>query len=141
MIKYRQYYYQLRHELKHTFKCIISWSYCIFRIQHIFYKWYEKLDQATAYEQLQEDKSIKLVDVREPSEFKAGYIEGAQLIPLGTIENDFETVIPDKDAKIFVYCRSGNRSAQAAKKLVDLGYTNVFDIGGILDWEYGVVNS
>ena len=102
---------------------------------------YEKLDQATAYAQLQEDKSIKLVDVREPSEFNAGYIEGAQLIPLGAIETDFEAAIPDKDAKIFVYCRSGNRSAQAAKKLVDLGYTNVFDIGGILDWQYGVVNS
>ena len=102
---------------------------------------YEKLDQATAYAELQSDQSIQLVDVREPSEFNAGYIEGAQLIPLGTIETDFEVAIPDKDAKIFVYCRSGNRSAQAAKNLVDLGYTNVFDIGGILDWEYGVVNS
>lgn len=102
---------------------------------------YEKLDQATAYAELQSDQSIQLVDVREPSEFNAGYIEGAQLIPLGTIETDFEAAIPDKDAKIFVYCRSGNRSAQAAKKLVDLGYTNVFDIGGILDWQYGVVNS
>ena len=102
---------------------------------------YEKLDQATAYAELQSDQSIQLVDVREPSEFNAGYIEGAQLIPLGTIETDFEVAIPDKDAKIFVYCRSGNRSVQAAKKLVDLGYTNVFDIGGILDWEYGIVNS
>ena len=102
---------------------------------------YEKLDQATAYAELESDQSIQLVDVREPSEFNAGYIEGAQLIPLGTIETDFEVAIPDKDAKIFVYCRSGNRSAQAAKKLVDLGYTNVFDIGGILDWEYGIVNS
>ena len=102
---------------------------------------YEKLNQATAYAELQSDQSIQLVDVREPSEFNAGYIEGAQLIPLGTIETDFEVAIPDKDAKIFVYCRSGNRSAQAAKKLVDLGYTNVFDIGGILDWEYGTVNS
>jgi len=102
---------------------------------------YEKLDQETAYAELQSDQSIQLVDVREPSEFNAGYIEGAQLIPLGTIETDFEVAIPDKDAKIFVYCRSGNRSAQAAKKLVDLGYTNVFDIGGILDWEYGIVNS
>ena len=102
---------------------------------------YEKLDQASAYEQLQSHSSIQLVDVREPSEFSTGYIAGAQLIPLGTIETDFETAIPDKNAKIFVYCRSGNRSAQAAKKLVDLGYTNVFDIGGILDWEYGTVNS
>ena len=102
---------------------------------------YEKLDQATAYAELQSDQSIQLVDVREPSEFNARYIEGAQLIPLGTIETDFEVAIPDKDAKIFVYCRSGNRSAQAAKKLVDLGYTNVFDIGGILDWDYGIVNS
>src|SRR6056300_1223380 len=78
---------------------------------------YEKLDQATAYAQLQEDESIKLVDVREPSEFNAGYIEGAQLIPLGTIQTDFEAAIPNKDAKIFVYCRSGNRRHKLLKNL------------------------
>jgi len=92
---------------------------------------YEKLDQASAYEQLQSDSSIQLVDVREPSEFSTGYIAGAQLIPLGTIEANFEAAIPDKDAKIFVYCRSGNRSGKATSILQNLGYKNVTNIGGI----------
>lgn len=100
---------------------------------------YQVLDQDTAYKQLQVDKSIHLVDVRELHEFNAGHINGAQLIPLGTIEDSFSSLIPQKDTKIFIYCRSGNRSAEAAKKLVSMGYTNVFDIGGIITWEYGIV--
>ena len=100
---------------------------------------YQVLDQDTAYKQLQVDKSIHLVDVRELHEFNAGHINGAQLIPLGTIEDSFSSLIPQKDTKVFIYCRSGNRSAEAAKKLVSMGYTNVFDIGGIITWEYGIV--
>ena len=100
---------------------------------------YQVLDQDTAYKQLQVDKSIHLVDVRELHEFNAGHINGAQLIPLGTIEDSFSSLIPQKDTKIFIYCRSGNRSAEAANKLVSMGYTNVFDIGGIITWEYGIV--
>jgi rhodanese-related sulfurtransferase len=100
---------------------------------------YQVLDQDTAYKQLQVDKSIHLVDVRELHEFNAGHINGAQLIPLGTIEDSFSSLIPQKDTKIFIYCKSGNRSAEAAKKLVSMGYTNVFDIGGIITWEYGIV--
>ena len=100
---------------------------------------YQVLDQDTAYKQLQDDNSIHLIDVREPHEFNAGHIDGAQLIPLGTIEDSFSLFIPQKDTKIFIYCRSGNRSAEAAKKLVSMGYTNVFDIGGIITWEYGIV--
>ena len=100
---------------------------------------YQVLDQDTDYKQLQVDKSIHLVDVRELHEFNAGHINGAQLIPLGTIEDSFSSLIPQKDTKIFIYCRSGNRSAEAAKKLVSMGYTNVFDIGGIITWEYGIV--
>ena len=100
---------------------------------------YQVLDQDTAYKQLQDDNSIHLIDVRELHEFNAGHIDGAQLIPLGTIEDSFSLYIPNKDTKIFIYCRSGNRSAEAAKKLVSMGYTNVFDIGGIITWEYGIV--
>ena len=100
---------------------------------------YQVLDQDTAYKQLQDDNSIHLIDVRELHEFNAGHIDGAQLIPLGTIEDSFSLYIPQKDTKIFIYCRSGNRSAEAAKKLVSMGYTNVFDIGGIITWEYGIV--
>jgi phage shock protein E len=102
---------------------------------------YEKLDQSTAYKELMTDSGINLIDVREPSEFATGYIFGAQLVPLNTIESSIENIITNKDTKIFVYCRSGNRSAQAAQILSDLGYTNVFDIGGIIDWEYGIVNN
>ena len=102
---------------------------------------YETLDQSIAYEELLNDNSINLIDVREPSEFATGYIFGAQLIPLNTIESTIENIISEKDTKIFVYCRSGNRSAQAAQILADLGYTNVYDIGGIIDWEYGIVNN
>ena len=93
---------------------------------------YQVLDQDTAYKQLQDDNNIHLIDVRELHEFNAGHIDGAQLIPLGTIEDSFSLYIPQKDTKIFIYCRSGNRSAEAAKKLVSMGYTNVFDIGGII---------
>ena len=100
---------------------------------------YQVLDQDTAYKQLQDDNNIHLIDVRELHEFNAGHIDGAQLIPLGTIEDSFSLYIPQKDTKIFIYCRSGNRSAEAAKKLVSMGYTNVFDIGGIITWEYGIV--
>jgi len=102
---------------------------------------YERLDQSIAYEELLNDNSINLIDVREPSEFATGYIFGAQLIPLNTIESTIENTLPEKDTKIFVYCRSGNRSAQAAQILANLGYTNVYDIGGIIDWEYGIVNN
>ena len=102
---------------------------------------YETLDQSIAYEELLNDNSINLIDVREPSEFATGYIFGAQLIPLNTIESSIENIISEKDTKIFVYCRSGIRSAQAAQILANLGYTNVYDIGGIIDWEYGIVNN
>ena len=102
---------------------------------------YERLDQSIAYEELLNDNSINLIDVREPSEFATGYIFGAQLIPLNTIESTIENTISEIDTKIFVYCRSGNRSAQAAQILANLGYTNVYDIGGIIDWEYGIVNN
>ena len=64
---------------------------------------YRVLDQDTAYKQLQIDKSIHLVDVRELHEFNAGHINGAQLIPLGTIEDSFSSLIPQKDTKIFMY--------------------------------------
>ena len=76
---------------------------------------FETLDQSTAYKELMTDSSINLIDVREPSEFATGYIFGAQLIPLNTIESNIENIISEKDTKIFVYCRSGNRSAQAAQ--------------------------
>ena len=83
---------------------------------------------------------VLVVDVRTPSEFAGGHIEGAISLPNETITTAQQPeALPDKDAVILVYCRSGNRSAQAARKLVSLGYVNVYDFGGILDWPYEIV--
>jgi rhodanese-related sulfurtransferase len=74
-----------------------------------------------------------LLDVRTPEEWAAGHIEGATLIPLDDLGTRAASELP-KDAAIIVYCRSGNRSAEAASYLVNAGYTNVSDMGGILGW-------
>ena len=77
-----------------------------------------------------------LVDVRTQDEYNEGYIEGAILFPVSDINsNTAQEYLPDKDAVIIVYCRSGNRSSQAAQKLKQLGYKNVYDLGSIDNWE------
>ena len=77
-----------------------------------------------------------ILDVRQPDEYATGHIRSAVLLPVGEIEAQSATVLPDKDMKILVYCRSGNRSAVAAAALQTLGYTDVNDFGGIIDWPY-----
>ena len=83
--------------------------------------------------------TIVILDVRTKEEYDAGHIAGAILVPNETIVDKQPELLPDLDAEILVYCRSGNRSAQAAKKLIAIGYTNVVDFGGIIDWPYEVV--
>ena len=80
-----------------------------------------------------------ILDVRTPEEFRQGYIEGAALLDYYAPDFRDRFAALDRDATIFMYCRSGNRSAQAAKKLIAMGYTNVYDFGGIIDWPYVVV--
>ena len=79
-----------------------------------------------------------ILDTREQDEFDEGHIPGAILIPYTEIENKAETVLPDKDAQILVYCRSGRRSKIASESLAKLGYTNVKEFGGIIDWPYEI---
>ena len=76
-----------------------------------------------------------ILDVREQEEYDSGHIPGAILIPYTEIENKAKEMLPDKDAQILVYCRSGRRSKIAAKSLLKLGYTNVKEFGGIIDWK------
>lgn len=76
-----------------------------------------------------------ILDVRRPDEFAAGHIPNAVNIPNESIGADEIDELPDKDRLILVYCRSGNRSKQASEKLVRLGYTNIVEFGGILDWK------
>ncbi len=86
------------------------------------------------------DKTVTILDVRTEAEYAQGHIEGAILIPNETITTTARpTALTDLNAVVLVYCRSGSRSGQAAKKLVALGYTQVYDFGGIIDWPYEVV--
>ncbi len=88
---------------------------------------------------LEENQEIILLDVRTAAEFNEGHIENALLLPVDQIETKAQETIPDKDATYIIYCRSGNRSNQAAGILKDLGYTNLYDMGGIIDWPYDIV--
>lgn len=87
-----------------------------------------------AKEAFKSDGSYVIVDVRRADEFAQGHIPGAINIANEDITNAEPAELPDKDQTIYVYCRSGNRSKQAASKLVAMGYTNVIEFGGIIDW-------
>lgn len=84
-------------------------------------------------------ESYIIVDVREQSEYDAGHIEGAILVPVGDIDELAPELLPNKGEILLIYCRSGNRSAQAAAKLNNMGYTNIYDFGGIIDWPYEII--
>lgn len=79
-----------------------------------------------------------ILDVRTESEFAEGHIPNAVLIPYDKMEVEAEKILPNKEQLIFVYCRSGNRSKIAEKTLVEIGYTNVKEFGGIIDWPYEI---
>ena len=97
----------------------------------------KKISAEEAREMMQ-DQQVTVVDVRTQNEYDEGHIPNAVLIPNETIRTE-PSLLPDKQAVILVYCRSGNRSHQAAVKLVKLGYENVYDFGGINSWPYEVV--
>lgn len=97
-----------------------------------------QLSQDQAYTQLKNDPSILLIDVRTVEEFNDdGRIEGSVNIPLHTLPNQVAKALPNKDAKIFIICYSGARASDAVNTLKRLGYTNVFNIGGVATWRYG----
>lgn len=97
---------------------------------------YQKISAKDAKELLVSDSSVILLDVRTIAENYELRIPGSTLIPLDTLEEQVESLLTDKQVKIVVYCRSGNRSKEAADILIGLGYKNVFDLGGIIDWPY-----
>lgn len=80
-----------------------------------------------------------IIDARTEEEFKEGHIKDAILIPEYEIAKRAEKELPDKDQMILVYCRSGRRSKIASKILAELGYTKVYEFGGIIDWPYDIV--
>ena len=99
----------------------------------------QKISAEEAHDMMVSNETVVL-DVRQPDEYAAGHIVNARLLPLDTITDATATeVAPDTSAPVLVYCRSGVRSAEAAKKLAALGYEQVYDFGGILDWPYDTV--
>ena len=100
---------------------------------------YEQITPQEAKRIMDSGEEHIILDTREQDEFDEGHIPGAILIPYTEIENKAEEMLPDKDKLILVYCRSGRRSKIAAENLVKLGYTNVKEFGGIIDWPYEVV--
>ena len=99
----------------------------------------EVITPEEAKEIMNQDGSYVILDVREQDEYDEGHIEGALLLPYTEIEKRAGEELPEKDQLILVYCRSGRRSAIAAKSLTEMGYTNIKDFGGIIDWPYEVV--
>lgn len=98
----------------------------------------EVITAKQAKEIMEQNTECVILDVREQSEYEEGHIAGAILIPYTEIKNRKEE-LPDKDQLILIYCRSGRRSAIAAASLIEMGYTNVKDFGGIIDWPYEIV--
>ena len=99
---------------------------------------YEQITPEEAKKIMDSGEEHIILDTREQDEFDEGHIPGAILIPYTEIENKAEEMLPDKDKLILVYCRSGRRSKIAAESLSKLGYTNVKEFGGIIDWPYEV---
>jgi len=100
---------------------------------------YHQISQDEAREMLARDDGHILVDVRRQDEYDAGHIPGAVCIPNESIGGEAPPSLPDREQIILVYCRSGRRSKEAAQKLFDLGYTQVYEFGGILDWTGEIV--
>ena len=99
---------------------------------------YKKITSGEAKNIMLTEKPI-VVDVRSLEEYNEGHIPNAISVPLETIENEAEIKLKNKDDLILVYCRSGRRSREAALRLIEKGYTNVIDFGGIQDWNGEVV--
>ncbi len=100
---------------------------------------YINISQEEAKKIMDSGEECIILDVREQSEYDEGHIPGAIVIPHTEIEDKAPEMLPDKDKLILVYCRSGRRSKIAAESLVKMGYTNVKEFGGIIDWKYEVV--
>ena len=100
---------------------------------------YRRITMDEAVTMMAQETGYIILDVRRPDEFAAGHIPGAINVPNESIGTAEIPELPNKDQLIMVYCRSGRRSKEAAEKLVKLGYTNIVEFGGILDWKGEIV--
>ncbi|AFM39413.1 Rhodanese-related sulfurtransferase [Desulfosporosinus acidiphilus SJ4] len=99
-----------------------------------------RIDPSEAKKRLDTEKDIILLDVRTEKEYVENHIPRSTLIPLNVLAREAGQKLPNKQAAIFVYCRSGNRSKAAVKMLLKLGYSNLYNLGGIIRWPYKTVS-
>lgn len=100
---------------------------------------YKNISPQEARKKLEFDSDVILVDVRTLEEYNEGHIPKSILLPVDFIEEKAYIILPDRTRPIIVYCKSGNRATLAAEKLAKLGYIEVYNMGGILDWPYEIV--
>ena len=98
-----------------------------------------KITPVEAKKIMDTQNDIYILDVREPDELDEGFIDDSVNIPLDRLADSAEKALPDKQKTLLVYCRSGKRSMEAAQILEDMGYNNIYDFGGILDWPFDLV--
>jgi len=115
---------------------LIIWAY----MKNFEYAKKFRINASDAKQRLDLEKGIILLDVRTWEEYIENHIPGSTLIPLKVLVGEVSKKLPDKQSTIFVYCRSGNRSKSAVKMVLKQGYTNVFDLGGIIHWPYKTVS-
>ena len=102
---------------------------------------FRQISMPEAVDMMNAEEGYIILDVRTVQEYESGHIPGAICIPNETISDKEIPQLPDKDQLIFVYCRNGNRSRQAAAKLARLGYKNIVEIGGIGAWPGEIVTA
>lgn len=102
---------------------------------------YQQITQKKAKEMMQAEDGHIIVDVRRQDEYDSGHIPGAILIPNESIGTEQPKELPDLDQVILIYCRSGRRSKEASQKLADIGYTHIYEFGGIIDWTGEIVTN
>ena len=102
---------------------------------------YTQISQEEAIRMMEQDDGHVIVDVRRADEYAEGHIPGAVLIPNESIEDEQPAELPDLDQIILVYCRTGRWSKEASQKLADMGYTHIYEFGGIIDWTGEIVTS
>lgn len=99
---------------------------------------FQSISAADAKKMMESGQDIKIIDVRTKDEYAEGHIKDAVLLPVAEVELEAEDVLEDKGQAVLVYCRSGVKSRIASQLLVELGYTDVYEFGGILNWPYEI---
>lgn len=100
---------------------------------------YKQISQDEAMQMMQDETDYLIVDVRRPDEFAEAHIAGAINVPNEGITDEMPEELPDTDQILLIYCRTGNRSKEASRKLADIGYSNVYEFGGIETWKGEIV--